>query len=338
MIRGLVDEAVTAGARQKEACETLGVSDRMLQRWKRDDTDDRRRGPLTQPGNALSEQERQRVVEISTSAEFRGVSPKQIVPRLADRGEYVASESSFYRVFRNQGLDAKRGRQRAPSKRPREHEATGPWQLASWDITYLKTPIAGMYLYLYLFMDVWSRKIIGWRVHDRESPELSSELVEEIRSSAPESVDLSGWVLHSDNGGPMKGATMLATLGRLGVTPSFSRPRVSDDNPYSESLFKTLKYVPEYPRVFESAEHAEGWVSAFVNWYNDEHLHSGIGYVTPGSRHAGKDVELLQARRKTYAQAQLRRPSRWSRGTRSWARPEKVLLNPEKGKSSSTAA
>lgn len=338
MICALVDEAVTAGARRHIACATLGVSVRMLQRWRHDANGDQRRGPMTRPGNALTETERQRVVEISTSAEFRGMSPKQIVPTLADSGKYIASESTFYRVLRDNAMNAKRGRQRAPSPRPRENEATGPWQLASWDITYLKTPTKGMYYYLYLFLDVWSRKIIGWRVHETESPDLASKLVEEIRDSAPADVDLSGWVLHSDNGGPMKGATMLATLERLGVMPSFSRPGVSDDNPFSESLFKTLKYVPEYPRVFTSIEHAEQWVSAFVDWYNEAHLHSGIGYVTPSSRHAGHDVEILNKRRDTYASARERNPNRWARSIRSWARPSVVLLNPEKGKSAPRAA
>lgn len=132
--------------------------------------------------------------------------------------------------------------------------------------------------------------------------------------------------------GPMKGATMLATLERLGVMPSFSRPRVSDDNPFSEAIFRTLKYVPEYPRVFESIEHARQWVNAFVQWYNNGHLHSGIGYVTPSSRHDGEDIAILTKRRETYAAARRRRPDRWSRTTRVWSRPDEVFLNPESNK------
>ncbi len=336
MILALIAEASTNGARQSKACETLGVSARMLQRWRQRGGGDQRCGPSTKPSSSLSEQERRRVVDIATSPEFRGVSPKQIVPALADRGEFVASESSFYRVLRDDALSSHRGRQRPPSKRPpREHRATGPWQLASWDITYLKTTVSGMYYYLYLFMDVWSRKIIGWRVHETESAELSSALVKEICSGAPQEFDLEGWVLHSDNGGPMKGATMLATLERLGVLPSFSRPRVSDDNPFSESLFKTLKYVPEYPRIFNSVVHAEQWVEAFVTWYNEEHLHSAIGYVTPSSRHAGTDVDIIRQRCETYEKARAKNPSRWSGKTRSWKRPAAVYLNPGKGKTAS---
>ena len=138
------------------------------------------------------------------------------------------------------------------------------------------------FFYLYLVEDVWSRKILGWDVHDVECSDLAAALVDRIRAEARPDIDLVGWVLHSDNGGPMKGATMLATLQRLGVVPSFSRPSVSDDNPYIESLFRTLKYCPEYPSSgFASVGHARLWVARFVAWYNDEHQHSGIGFVTP---------------------------------------------------------
>ena len=177
-------------------------------------------------------------------------------------------------------------------------------------------------------MDVWSRKILAWDVHESESSELAARLVEHVRRSADR--DLEGWVLHSDNGGPMKGATMLATLQRLGVVPSFSRPRVSDDNPFAESLFRTLKYRPEYPvSGFATLDDAHRWVAAFVRWYNDEHQHSGIGFVTPTARHEGEDVEILAARRHVYARARRRHPERWTQHSRSWSRPDVVALNPE---------
>jgi transposase InsO family protein len=222
-----------------------------------------------------------------------------------------------------------RGRSRPPVSRPREHVADGPWQLGSWDITYLRSRVRGQFFYLYLVEDVWSRMIIGWEVHDIECNELAAALIERIRRENP-GVDLRGWVLHSDNGGPMKGATMLATLQRLGVVPSFSRPSVSDDNPFVESLFRTLKYCPEYPSSgFACVEQARLWVAKFVAWYNNEHQHSGIGFVTPAARHAGDDVAILAARRDTYARARARHPERWSRHTRAWKRPATVTLNPE---------
>jgi transposase InsO family protein len=177
-----------------------------------------------------------------------------------------------------------------------------------------------------MFMDVFSRKIVGWRVHDRESMELSSLLLTEI--CFKEGIDKKQLSLHSDNGGPMKGATMLVTMQSLGVIPSFSRPSVSDDNPYSESLFKTLKYCPLYPsKPFESIEAATKWVESFVAWYNDEHLHSGIKFVTPSSRHNGSDVEILEKRALVYKQAKLKNPQRWSKRTRNWDRIATVKLN-----------
>lgn len=323
----LVEEAVAGGARLSKACEVVGLPPRTLQRWVHSPVDGRK-GPRRSPANKLSQRERDQVVNVATSAEFRDMSPKQIVPLLADRGRYVASESTFYRVLHDEKLQHRCSRTRPPAKRPREHAADGPWQVASWDITYLRSHVRGQFFFLYLVEDVWSRKILSWDVHEAESSELAAALVERVRLTADRELD--GWVLHSDNGGPMKGATMLATLQRLGVVPSFSRPRVSDDNPFAESLFRTLKYRPEYPvSGFASVDDARRWVEAFVHWYNHQHQHSAIGFVTPADRHAGADVEILAARRCVYARARQRRPERWSRDQRSWPRPEIVTLNPE---------
>jgi putative transposase len=335
MTQTLVDEAVAAGARRAEACKVVGLPARTLQRWATK-LDDGRHGPKYTPANKLSEAERRKVVALATSAEFRELSPKQIVPTLADRGEYVASESTFYRVLHEHGLQQHRGRARPPTPRPRGHTANGPWQLAAWDITYLRSHIRGQFFYLYLVEDVWSRKILGWDVHDVESTDFAADLIERIRTDNP-GVDLRGWVLHSDNGGPMKGATMLATMHQLGIVPSFSRPRVSDDNAYAEALFRTLKYCPQYPsKGFATVEDARAWVTRFVTWYNDEHLHSSIGFVTPSARHAGDDVAILAKRRRTYAQARRRRPARWSRHARPWARPAIATLLPETDRISQT--
>jgi len=332
----LVEEAVASGARLSEACATAGLSARTLQRWVTSDGDGRR-GPNRAPANKLSDAERRKVIAVATGPEFRDASPKQIVPLLADRGVYVASESTMYRVLHDADLQHRRGRTRPPTPRPREHRADGPWQLASWDITYLPSCVRGQFFYLYLVEDVWSRKILGWAVHDVESAEYSAALVERIRVEAGSGVDLAGWILHSDNGSAMKGATMLATLQRLGVVPSFSRPRVSDDNPYVESLFRTAKYCPHFPlRRFDSIDDARSWVAAFVGWYNDEHQHSGIGFVAPSDRHAGRDVAILAARRATYARARERHPERWARATRQWARPTIVTLNPTAGSGASS--
>jgi putative transposase len=331
MIQLLVEEAVASGARLSRACEVIGLTARTLQRWVTSDGDGRR-GPNRSPANKLSDAERRKVVAVATSPEFRDSSPKQIVPQLADRALYVASESTMYRVLHDADLQHRRGRARPPTPRPREHRADGPWQLASWDITYLPSSVRGRFFYLYLVEDVWSRKILGWAVHETEDSAHSAALIQQIRDDAGHGVDLTGWVLHSDNGSAMKGATMLATLQRLGIVPSFSRPGVSDDNPYIESLFRTAKYCPHFPlRRFNSVDDARSWVAAFVGWYNNEHQHSRIGFVSPADRHAGRDVAILAARRTTYARARARHPERWSRGPRSWSRPTIVTLNPSAG-------
>ena len=202
-------------------------------------------------------------------------------------------------------------------------------QVWSWDITYLLTTIKGSYYYLYLVVDVWSRKIVGWMVRREENGEHASAL---IRIAAlREGINHGELILHSDNGGPMKGATMLGTLQWLGIVPSFSRPNVSDDNPYSESLFRTMKYRPEYPgEPFADLESASQWVSGFVDWYNNEHRHSGIRFVTPSQRHSGDEERILKRREQVYQQVKKRHPNRWSRATRNWQPVPTVMLNPSK--------
>lgn len=332
MIQRLLSEAHQSGARLAKACEVLGVSPRMVERWKASESlEDGRKGPKKEPVNKLSELERRRLLKVVNSPAYRDLSPKQIVPKLADDGVYLASESTIYRVLREEGQMNHRERSRpATHSRPKEHEATGANQVWSWDITYLPSAVRGMFYYLYLVMDVWSRKIVGFEVHPAESMELSAEMI--TRLCEEHGIDKEQLVLHSDNGGPMKGATMLLTLQKLGVMPSFSRPQVSDDNPYSEALFRTLKYRPEYPgKPFESLEDAIAWVTGFVTWYNTEHLHSGIKFVTPEDRHGGLSDEILAKRKEVYEQARRKNPSRWSRQTRNWDPVQSVVLNPKSG-------
>ena len=334
MILALIDEAVGSGARQRSACRELGLNERTIQRWRTPGGgQDGRHGPRTVPANKLSVEERQKILEIVNSPEFRDLPPHQIVPRLADEDIYLASESTMYRVLREE--DQLRHRELSKPakkrKRPDEHEATGPNQVWSWDITYLPSPVRGSFYYLYMLEDVWSRKIVGWQVYDKESPELASDLFEETCTYL--GLDPDGLVLHSDNGGPMKGATMLATLQRLGVVASFSRPHVSDDNPYSEALFRTLKYRPEYPsQAFSSLEDARQWTLAFVTWYNTVHRHSAIRFVTPDERHEGRDKAILAKRHLVYQRARENNPGRWSGKTRNWEPVEIVTLNPRRTK------
>ena len=329
---GLVGDAIAAGARQQQACGAISLSERTLQRWQRDQSrGDQRPTRVQTPKHQLSEPERQSLLAVANSNEFGHLAPSQIVPRLADRGQYIASESTFYRVLKAhsqlQHRSAERPRQQRKPK-PRALCATAPNELFSWDITYLPTLVIGAYFYLYLFMDIFSRKIVGWQIYETESSELASEVMRDIcgrENIAPNQV-----TLHSDNGSPMKGASMLSTLQSLGVMPSFSRPAVSNDNPYSESLFKTLKYRPDYPvRAFENLFAARQWVGAFVQWYNHEHRHSAVRFVTPGQRHAGQDTVLLAKRVQVYEAAKTKHPQRWSGSTRNWEPVKVVHLNPD---------
>ena len=330
-IIALVGQAIEDGARQDRACEVISLSERTLQRWQRDQSrGDQRPIRVQEPKHALSAQERRAVLAVAQSEEFGHLCPSQIVPRLADQGSYVASESTFYRVLRAANQLQHRGAERPRTKRskPRALVATAPRQLFSWDITYLPTLVVGSFFYLYLFLDIFSRKIVGWQVYDCESSELAGEVMRDIcmrENIAPNQV-----VLHSDNGSPMKGATMLATLQDLGVVPTFSRPSVSNDNPFSESLFKTLKYRPHYPaRAFESLLAARQWVGQFVHWYNQEHRHSAIRFVTPHERHEGLENGLLQRRDNVYEAAKAANPQRWSGPTRNWQPVRVVHLNPD---------
>lgn len=318
-----------SGARIEVACKELGLTARTVQRWRaKPEAEDARRGPRKPPKQRLSDTERAAVLDLVNSAAFRDLCPGQIVARLADQGMYVASEATIYRLLRKAGQLAHR-HSSAPRKHqaPKEFVANGPNQIWSWDITYLPSPVRGQFFYLYLFVDVWSRRIVKAEVHECESGEIAARMLSEAcrEHDVPENI----LVLHADNGAPMKAATMLATMRELGVLSSFSRPNVSDDNPFSEALFRTLKYVPSYPRKpFASRDAAWAWVERFVAWYNEEHRHSAIGFVTPAERHSGTDIAVLRARRGVYENARAAHPERWSGRIRNWDAPALVALNP----------
>ena len=334
-IAALIDEATAAGASLAAACAALGLSPRTLQRW-RDPTggigEDRRPDAARPaPRNKLSDAERDQIVAICNAPEFASLPPGQIVPRLADQSTYLASESSMYRVLQERGQHHRRGRARPPnrSKPPASFPAKGPCEVWSWDITWLPGPVAGTFFYLYLILDIFSRKIVGWEVYELETAECAAQVLQ--RAVWAEGCLTSPLVLHADTGSPMTGATMKVTMERLGVVASFSRPRVSNDNPFSEALFRTCKYGPTWPsRGFASIEAARDWVSGFVHWYNTEHRHSAIRFVTPEQRHRGEDCALLASRHQVYQRARAVRPERWSGRTRNWHPVGAVWLNPER--------
>lgn len=330
----LIGQAVQAGARQALACRELGLSVRTLQRWQHQAADGRPHALRQAPSNKLSREEWRAVLAAANHSRFASLTPHQIVPKLADEGVYLASESTFYRVLKAAGQAARRGRSQAPRKHVlTTHEATGPNQVWCWDITWMPTTVRGRYFYWYMMKDIYSRKLVVNEVHESESAEHASALLK--RGCLREQTAGRPLVLHSDNGTAMKGATMLASMQQLGVRPSFSRPRVSNDNAYAEALFKTAKYCSFWPeRPFDTIEEARAWVQRFVHWYNEEHCHSGLKYVTPGQRHRGQASSLLTRRKAVYEAARARKPERWPGRIRNWDLENVVYLNPERKQAS----
>ena len=328
----MIEAACAAGARLAPACEIVGISERTVQRYRRSKEikPDGRKDAATVPANKLSEQERKAIIITANQPEFAELPPSQIVPLLADKGEYLASESTFYRILREEDQLTHRGKAKAPvNNRPEPIVATGPNQLWSWDITYLPTVVKGLYFYLYLILDIYSRKIVGWEVYTEESAEYAAKTFR--KAYLREGVAGNALILHSDNGSPMKGATMLGTLQKLGVIPSFSRPSVSNDNAYSEAIFRTLKYTPAYPdKPFDALEDARKWVAKFSTWYNETHRHSALKFVTPGQRHRNEDEDILAKRAVVYELAKTKNPERWSGTCRNWEHIKEVTLNPRK--------
>ena len=332
----LIHEARPSGARLAVACEEADVSLRTYRRWYRGgqiQVDQRPEARRPEPSNKLSSEERQAILDVANEPKYAQSPPSQIVPVLLDKGIYLGSESSFYRILNEHGQLNHRGRSQAPkkSKKPTSHTANGPNEVWSWDITYLASTVRGLFYYLYLFEDIFSRKIVGYEVHEQECGERAAELIQ--RCMLREQCLNKPVVLHSDNGAPMKSQTMKAKMEELGVLSSYSRPRVSNDNPFSESLFRTLKYRPEWPSSgFSSLSDARDWVESFNDWYNNEHRHSKLNFVTPAQRHSGKDREILQKRKQVLEAAKAARPNRWSKDVRNCEPVGAVTLNPEEQK------
>lgn len=332
-----IEAAHQAGARLRPACEVAGIDVRTLQRWRAhrglESGDGRPDALRPTPQHALTSAEREQIVRVANQPRFADMPPARIVPALADEGVYLASESSFQRVLRAHGQTRHRGRTKAPrkSRAPTTHVATAPRQLWCWDMTFLPATVIGRWFYLYLILDVYSRKILGFEVHDSDDADHAAHLVKRTALAEGIHAMLTKPVLHGDNGSTLKATTVLAMLYWLGIKPSYSRPRVSDDNAYVESLFRTAKYRPEFPdKGFADLNEARAWAAQFVRWYNHEHRHSGIRYVSPAQRHAGQDTAILAARHEVYCQARERTPRRWSGATRNWTPIGAVTLNPER--------
>lgn len=321
----MIDEAAASGARVKKACAAIDLSFNSYLRWKAGRTNDRRKGAPKRVPRKLSESEREKFFQASCSPEFRDMTPEQIVAILAENGVWYGSGRTLYRILeaKNASLVRTESKRPSSSRRPPELVATGPNQVWTWDITLLKTDVKGLFYYAYVVIDIYSRKIVGWTIEDSENAEYAMILFRRIirdMGVTPEFV-------HADNGGPMKGLTLVAFLTMLNVGMTYSRPRVSDDNPFIESFFKTVKYHVGYPKFFKDIGHARIWFASFINWYNTLHRHSGIEYVTPEQRHTGADRELLERRQVTLFNAYGEHPERFVSGPRRFFLNKPVVLH-----------
>lgn len=332
-----IEDACRAGARLNEACAAVGLSSRTVQRWHAHgglNTGDRRPTAIRPlPSHALTADEREAVLTAANEARFADMPPARIVPMLADEGIYLASESTFSRILRANGQNCHRGRAKEPRKQrpPTTHVATAPGQVWCWDMTYLPSEVVGRWFYLYMILDLYSRKIVGWEVHAEDDSDHANHLVRRTALAEGIAMRADKPVLHGDNGATLKATTVLAMLHWLGIKASYSRPRVSDDNAFAEALFRTAKYRPEFPRDgFADLVAARAWAARFTHWYNVDHRHSGIRYVSPEQRHAGLDIGILAARHQVYLAAQAQHPARWARQTRNWTPCGAVTLNPER--------
>ena len=340
-IVGLIDQAVSEGANLTNACQVIGLSPSTVRRWRSGPdqalkADGRPTAPRPEPANKHTEDEFDRMLAVCNSTEFASLPPSQIVPTLADRGEYIGSESTLYRALRAAGLLSHRGRsqERQRSSKPTTHTSTAPNQVWMMDVTWLPSRVKGRFFYLYMIEDLFSRYGVHWEVFDTENGENTQQVIEQAMWR--EKTILEPPVLHNDNGSALKCQTVHQKVLSMGITPSNSRPRVSNDNAYIESMFRTLKYCPKWPsRGFETIEEARQWVQEFMQWYNHEHRHSAIKFVTPAQRHHGEDKAILARRDAFYRQQKQRRPDRWSQATRDWSYTDEVTLNPVNATSSS---
>ncbi len=323
MILEITQKAKTHKVRQSAICGGIGIEIRTLQKWRQEGLLDKRKGAPKVVHNKLTEEEERKIQGKACSFKHKEKTPGEIVAELAEEGEYIASVSSFYRVFKRSNLVILNRRQRRKSKallvEIKARKSNEQW---SWDTSYLKTSVRGKYYYLYLFTDIWDRYIVGWEIHEEESGELAKKIFEKIS----ERLNVKGIKLHSDNGGPMKSTTFRAVLEKLEVIQTFSRPSVSNDNAFSESLFSTLKRNARYPKRFNTIEEAKEWMTKFVNWYNNEHMHTGLCYVTPAQRRKGEDKKIFENRNNTFELARLAHPERWTGKTKVWKIEQEVFL------------
>ena len=310
------------------ACTAVGVSRATLYRHRLAAESPRPKQPRPTPPRALSAEERQVVLGELHSERFVDQAPAEVYATLLDEDRYLCSIRTMYRLLSDsQEIRERRDQLRHPQYHKPELLATGPNQVWSWDITKLLGPAKWSYFYLYVIMDIFSRYVVGWTLAERESGQLAQRLIRE--TCVKENIEEGQLTIHADRGTSMTSQTVAQLLATLGVVKSHSRPQVSNDNPFSESQFKTLKYQPEFPQRFASHEHGLMFCREFFPWYNDEHHHWGLGLMTPATVHTGRAIEVLTARQVTLSAAYLAHPQRFvHREPRPQQPPPAVWINP----------
>ncbi len=310
------------------ACRAMGVSRATLYRRRNPSRRNKSERTIPRQPRALKAEERRKVLDLLHSPRFVDKPPAAVYANLLDEGKYHCSVRTMYRILHdNDEVRERRNQLRHPNYKKPELLASGPNQVWSWDITKLLGPTKWTYYHLYVMLDICSRYTVGWMLASRESGDLAKRLIRE--SVERQQVNRDQLVIHSDRGPAMKSHTVAQLMGALGVTKSHSRPHVSNDNPFSESQFKTLKYRPGFPDRFGSQQDALGFCDGFFHWYNDEHYHSGLGMLTPASVHYGHAVEVLQQRSKTLDAAYAAHPERFvGKRPRPLSLPTAVWINP----------
>ena len=322
----------TAGSLSKDvgirsACDALAVPRASFYRWRDRDKHCTKDHCRPAPPLALTNDERKDVLEILHEERFVDQAPREVYSALLDEGIYLCSVRTMYRILEeNQELRERRNQLSHPSYKKPEILATAPNQVWSWDITKLKGPVKWTYYYLYVILDIFSRYVVGWMVAHREQSSLASKLIEQ--SCEKQGIQQKQLIVHADRGPSMTSKPVALLLADLGVTKSHSRPYTSNDNPYSESQFKTMKYRPEFPERFGAIEDARSFCQGFFSWYNTEHYHSGIGFLTPEDVHYGQAEEIIKEREKVLKIAFEKHPNRFKgKVPKPMALPEAVWIN-----------
>ena len=289
------------------------------------------------PARALSDAEQEHVRQTLNSGRFVDCAPRQVYATLLDEETYLCSVSTMYRILAGNGeIRERRDQLRHPNYAKPELLATAPNQVWSWDITKLLGPVKWTYYYLYVLLDIFSRYVVGWLIAEREASRLAEELISE--SCVKQNIPPQQLTIHADRGGTMLAKPLALLMADLGVTQSHSRPHVSNDNPFSEAQFKTMKYRPDYPDRFGSQADARAWASEFFPWYNDEHYHSALGLLTPAVVHSGRAPTVIAARQQVLQQAYAQHPDRFVKGVPVHpALPRAVWINPPKVTQSASA-